>query len=386
MPLIDSSRGSLIDQFDAAVQDRQDKRPTSGSVYFIGNGVITVQVAGTGTLLPGVYVSGGTNGLVVGDTVYLLYFGNTPVAISTRSFTSGLSTPGTANHNHDNLYYEKPIIDQKLSLKSNVGHTHNPGIISATSGTIGLWTIDQTGIYETHTRLDGTGYLSFGNNPAHNWGGIGWTSGLGVWLGWDYGHTDINDLATVFQNDPEGNATAAGPKLALYQDANNYLVWTGSKLLIKAANFKLDGSGNLTASNATLSGTITASAGSIGNWLISGSQLQSKTGTIILDAANEVITLGSGITLDGLTQQILVGQDVPRLVIDGAAKTISSSNFVTGLRGFQLNGNTGGAEFDSITVRGELRASVFTIGEVHAIGGSFIALAAAPLYADAFIP
>lgn len=380
---IDSSDNEHIQQLRGLIKDYLGSRPTHGTIAAIHDSTIDVSLGSTSTTLRTLPVSGGVNGLVAGDTVYLLYFGNQPVAINTRSFTGGVSSVGAAPHTHSTLYYTKAIIDGKLSAKSDIGHNHVFKELRADSGLIGGWKIDSTGIYENHSRLSGLGYISFGNTPSTNWGYPSWATDYGAWMGWDYGITDLAHVMTpIFANDPEGNVTVAGPKMAFYKNATNYLVWTGAKLLVKAANFTLDGSGNITASNVTLTGTITATAGSIGHWQIVSNKIRSVSGSVVMDADLETITLGAGITLDGVNQRILVGSANPRMLIDGAAKTMATNTFQAGVAGFQLNGISGNAEFNNVTSRGEFHASVFVISEQHAVGGSQIVLPAAALYAD----
>jgi len=105
------------------------------------------------------------------------------------------------------------------------------GVIEALSieiagnSTIAGWNIDSTTIYQTGAVLSSTGYISFGDTPPTDYG-----NNVGAWLG-----IDSNKA-----------------KLSLYKDANNYFQWDGDKLLIKAANFTLDSSGNIIASNVEI--------------------------------------------------------------------------------------------------------------------------------------
>jgi hypothetical protein len=117
------------------------------------------------------------------------------------------------------------------------------GVIEALSiqiagnSTIAGWNIDSTTIYQTGAVLSSTGYVSFGATPPTAYG-----NNVGAWLGF----------------------TGGKAKISLYKDANNYFQWDGDKLLIKAANFTLDASGNMTASS-----------GAIGGWTIDTDKLAS---------------------------------------------------------------------------------------------------------------
>lgn len=164
------------------------------------------------------------------------------------------------------------IIGTNFSLNSS-------GNITATGGTIGGWTLTSSRIASTHVFIDNTGeYISFGATPPTAFG-----ANVGSWLGYDTGTG----------NDAAGNATSANKgKISIYADASNYFQWIGTKLLIKGANFTLDGSGNLTASSATVSGAITATSGAIGGWSVASTTI-SSTGVTMTSGATASLALGA---------------------------------------------------------------------------------------------
>ena len=136
------------------------------------------------------------------------------------------------------------------------------GIQIAGNSTIAGWNIDSTTIYQTGAVLSSTGYVSFGATPPTTYG-----NNVGAWVGF----------------------TGGKAKLSLYKDANNYFQWDGDKLLIKAANFTLDASGNMTASSATFSGAVTATSGNISGTLTIGGD-----NSVIIDGPNARITVKNG--------------------------------------------------------------------------------------------
>ena len=136
------------------------------------------------------------------------------------------------------------------------------GIQIAGNSTIAGWNIDNTTIYQTGAVLSSTGYVSFGATPPTTYG-----NNVGAYLGY----------------------TGSKAKLSLYKDANNYFQWDGDKLLIKAANFTLDASGNITASSANITGAITATSGNISGTLTIGGD-----NSVIIDGANARITVKNG--------------------------------------------------------------------------------------------
>ena len=152
------------------------------------------------------------------------------------------------------------------------------------------------------------------------------------------------------------------PRLYVGDGANAYLQFDGTKLTWKAANTELDSSGNLTASSATISGTITASAGAIGGWDINATAIEKLSSDI-------------GIILNSATPSIQVGDtSSTHIVIDGANKYIQSSNFSAGASGFRIEADTGNAEFNYITARGAVRTAVFIKDHISAVSGNFLVL------------
>ncbi|HNQ21280.1 MAG TPA: hypothetical protein PKI46_09485, partial [Bacteroidales bacterium] len=152
------------------------------------------------------------------------------------------------------------------------------GEITATTGDIGGWDIGAT------TLSSNSLTLTSGENPYI---GIGTTSysGAGIWLGKD----------TTW-------------KASFYADANNYLLWDGAKLTIKAANFELDASGNITASSVDLTGKITATTGTIAGWTIDGGLLKNGT-DVVLDATNKKIYFNNKSSYASAIAGIFMGYD-----------------------------------------------------------------------------
>lgn len=150
------------------------------------------------------------------------------------------------------------------------------GVIEALSiqiagnSTIAGWNIDSTTIYQTGAVLSSTGYVSFGATPPTAYG-----NNVGAWLGF----------------------TGGKAKFSLYNNSNNYFQWDGDKLLIKAANFTLDSSGNITASSATITGAITATSGDISGSLTIGGDANVK-----IDGTNDRITIS-----DGTNDRVIIG-------------------------------------------------------------------------------
>jgi hypothetical protein len=122
-------------------------------------------------------------------------------------------------------------------------------------------------------------------------------------------------------------------------------IWAGN-VTPASAPFRVDEAGNLVASSANITGTIDANAGHLGSLDVDG-----------------VVTVGSA---------------APYIQIDGPNKVIQSSNYSAGAAGMRI-GADGNAEFNNVVMRGEMRASVFTVGEIHADGGTILVLEAGVL-------
>ena len=192
------------------------------------------------------------------------------------------------------------------------------GEISATAGDIGGWDIDATTISSNSLTL------TSGENPYI---GIGTTTygSAGIWLGKD----------TAW-------------KASFYADASNYLLWDGTKLTIKAANFTLDSDGKLTATSADITGAIKATSGYIGGtdagWQIDTGVLKNST-AVVLDATNKQIYFNNKNAYASDTAGIFMGYDTDayKVNIGDAASYIKWDG-------------------TDLTISGELTASTGAIG------------------------
>jgi hypothetical protein len=94
---------------------------------------------------------------------------------------------------------------------------------------------------------------------------------------------------------------SATPRAYIGDGYNNYIKYDGANLSWKAANTELNTSGNLIATSATLSGTVTANDGSIGGWDITSDGIQRIVGDDYLYVSNAegagTANYGRGITI-----------------------------------------------------------------------------------------
>ncbi len=128
------------------------------------------------------------------------------------------------------------------------------GFVTAYGGNIGGWIIGNYAItsQDQQVKISSVGYIGIGDEPPTTYG-----NNAGIFIGAD---ADVG-------------------KMSLYNNSNNYLQWDGLKLTVKSANFTLDANGNITASNALISGNISSSAGTIGGWSLTGSSIYRTNST-----------------------------------------------------------------------------------------------------------
>ena len=166
---------------------------------------------------------------------------------------------------------------------SKFGVTKN-GAMYATSGKIGGFNIDSTYLQSS----DKTVGLSA---SASDW--AFWAGGAGT----DTAKFRVNHAGKLWASNATiaGNITATSGKIGKYRISSNYLItgsgstctgmggdqafWAGSDDSSKAP-FRVGYNGKLWASNATISGIINSTDGSIGGWKISSNKLSAfKNGT-----------------------------------------------------------------------------------------------------------
>lgn len=127
-----------------------------------------------------------------------------------------------------------------------------------------------------------------------------------------------------------------------------------------ASGWKIDSNGNVEFGNGTFRGTISATSGVVGGWVINSTSL-SSTGT----------PSTSGILLDQTNQLIRVGSTAGNYItIDGANLRIRSSNYSAGVTGFTIEPTI--IEAENIVARGSLRGVSFKYDVVSAVGGQLL--------------
>ena len=133
--------------------------------------------------------------------------------------------------------------------------------------------------------------------------------------GWTISTTSFskNDVALISTGNAEGlyvkktsfGDNTAGGFLGLdggvakfnVGNASKFIKFDGNHFTVNAGNFSLDASGNMTATSATLTGTVTATAGAIGGFGISATTVSSSNSNLILRSNGQIT--GSTVLLKG---------------------------------------------------------------------------------------
>lgn len=192
--------------------------------------------------------------------------------------------------------------------------------------------------------------------------------------GWSIGATTISALTGGVGISMDSSV----PAIYVGDTGGVHVIIDGANESISSSNYVpgVSGSywntatGEMELNNLTANGTITATAGAIGGWLIDATRIYSLSSNI-------------GISLDSSVPVIKVGNTGSNYIeIDGANEWIRSSTYVTGAAGFNIDATTGDAEFNNLRARGMIQTAVFQKETVSSIGGFFLVLDSDNLDAD----
>lgn len=148
------------------------------------------------------------------------------------------------------------------------------GALSASSGTIGGWTLGSTTLTGGNATLDSNGAISVGSGDS-----IFKADGNGIYLG------NAAFGSAPFRVTPGGLLTASGVNISG--------AITATSGTFSGAVFASSGTfnGSVTATDGTFNGTVNALLGNIGGWTIATNTLSSVNDAVILDSANKKITI-----------------------------------------------------------------------------------------------
>jgi hypothetical protein len=313
------------------VQEELNVSTRSAVVDKVTDSYVNARV-GHATILKRLSVIGDINHLEAGSTVLVLSVAGTNYALSSGVFSGSTNLPaGSSAASLGSTYYDKTEINDLLSRKADAGHSHRYDHLEASTGTLG-----------------------------------------GFEVGADYIRSAIGNFAIT----SNVNAT----RMVMGSDTD-VVVMDG-----KHATYRL-WAGHDTPASAPFSvekdGKIHASAGDIAGWDILTNKLSKNN--VELDPAGQIkVGTGEDVAVMGTTQgnwRLWIGSATPGLApfrvdkdgnawLDSAtiALTLESDNFETGVQGWKL-WNTGEAEFQDVTVRGRIEASVFAKTTMSGVSG-----------------
>lgn len=99
-----------------------------------------------------------------------------------------------------------------------------------------------------------------------------------------------------------------------------------------------------------------------------------------LHTFNAGATIAAGQSL-GFGADVALSRKSSDILQLSAGDQFETPTFTSGYVGWRLDAD-GNAEFNNVVMRGEMRASVFTVGEIHATGGSLLVLPAYLVFED----
>ncbi len=240
------------------------------------------------------------------------------------------------------------------------------GAVTATSGTVGGFTLGATTLTATNLVLDaGNQKLTLGTGTdVVTLDAADGTYRLAV------GHSTY--ASAPFRVTKAGAVTASNIDLAGGSVSGTFTVsGTLRSAASPNARYELTSAGLKGYDSSNTQRYQIANDGS--GWLGASGTLSWTTGGVVTAAG---WTIGAttisktGIILDSSADAIYVGSGTPRLVLDGANKRIRTSTYAGGLQGFSIEGADGSAEFNNLTARGEFHSAVFAYNEIHATAGT----------------
>lgn len=193
-----------------------------------------------------------------------------------------------------------------------------------------------------------------------------------------------------------GGFTIGATDLSVTSGLNTVTISSGATAFLAgptgAPTFYVNQDGSLVATNATISGSITATTGFIGGWTINTTSITDTSGMTGLSSAitgGDDIRFWAGHATPGSAPFYVTEAGVIKAssgTIGGntlGVDFISSSTFASGLLGTGWRISSSGiAEFQDVTVRGTIRSSVFEKGVISAVNGIVLISKADVLDAD----
>lgn len=350
--------------------------------------------------------------------------------VTPQTFAAGDLVFGNPNDANWWFDYSSGIMYLR-SGASNNGNISSSGTITLGASNVPYLFLSSSGVsfIDSGSVMAGMSASSFYIGASSGTNGLFYSSGSLIVNGIIYANsgsfsgTILADSGTIGGfNIGSGSLTSASIGMATQAGNDTYAFWAGSDDPA-TAEFSVRHNGLLTADNAYINGTVTAANGTIvinedgfrlsdtdiGAGLILnevkdvfgtgtgdfGLRIYDDTGVYhisLLGRTGNVpfFRLGSqdaeswlqwdenGLVLKGditatngsISGTLYVGNEEPRILIDGIGKLIESTNYHKNVSGFRLDGITGSVEFEDITARGAIKTAVFQKSLITAFAGS----------------
>jgi hypothetical protein len=248
--------------------------------------------------------------------------GNSRFRIQTKEFLLGLSGSGQAGDTYISGSAGKLEISSSNFLLARDGSVTLQGTITATAGgQIGGFTITDKAISTTDFFLSGSAY-----------------SGTG------FQKTNLVLSSSGFQINSDGQISASKGVIGGFGIDGHSLTTTGVEindstqgLFISSSTFKVDHSGNVTASNVDLSGKITATTGEIGGFTIddhsltsTGIEINDSTQTYFISSSNFKVKHTGEVSGSNV---LFTGGEIGGFTITDSALSSGNTFFISGSPG-----------------------------------------------------
>ena len=216
------------------------------------------------------------------------------------------------------------------------------GAITASAGNIGGFVIDSDSITSTGIAIRSGDAIELGSATA-----IG--TGQGVFLGNDGTFRAGNPAGQQIKFD--GTNIVLSSSAFYLGGGSQFISGSSGNIEISSSNFHLLG-GNITASNVSLTGTITATDGKIGDWNINGSSL--------LSSGFSNVATGAGIRIEGDSN--------PRIYVQSGSTAEQVSMFFTSDNSWGIIGKSNNNNVFQLGSTNQIAGFTFTTTKIITSG------------------
>lgn len=363
---------NYISQFKSVIEDIVDAEiKNAGITTYIS--AIVQKINEDGTV--DVYLPPDKNNLITGifnRCGEILYVGDSvEIATKNGSLTNAWVF---VKHGTNIIGYQKDIDTFGTSVVLKVANGRLTTTALAQDASLGnSFTIvsDDINLDGMNINLNGSRGITI-SSPYFNVTKTGWITSTGGSIGgWDIG-------ATKLSSGSGSNYVA----LDSGTSGENYAIWLGANSSNNAP-FKVTRTGDLTATSATIEGSVTASSGKIGNWNISDGAIKYNNNIYLGSDGN--VKFGSKFSVNTAGEITASGGTIGGWSISSNALYTASNNYYLGTTGitasiggtsrsnliFKAGSNFGVDSSGNLYANNAILSSATVSGEVNATSGTF---------------